>query len=60
MTAPFKGTDYAELGRPYGNRLGYGNRFDYGIGPPVRIYGRSSNYLPSDRPVYVPFGYSEY
>ena len=40
--------------------LGYGNRFDYGIGPPVRVYGRSNYYQPSSGPVYVPFGYSEY
>ena len=40
--------------------LGYGNRFDYGIGPPVRVYGRSSYLQPSYGPVYVPFGYSEY
>ena len=53
-------------GRTYGhplNRnvpLGYDNRFDYGIGPPIRVYGRSRYYQPSYGPVYVPFGYSEY
>ena len=53
-------------GRTYGyspNRnvpRGDGNRFDYGIGPPIRVYGRSSQIQPSHGPVYVPFGYSEY
>jgi hypothetical protein len=40
--------------------LGYGSRFDYGIGPPVRVYGRSSYSQTPYGPVYVPFGYSEY
>lgn len=40
--------------------LGYGSRFDYGIGPPVRVYGRSSYSQAPYGPVYVPFGYSEY
>ena len=45
----------------YGNvPSGYGNRFDYGIGPHVRVYGRSSYYQPSYGPVYVPFGYRDY
>ena len=30
---------------------------DYGIGPPVRVYGGSSYYQPSYDAVYVPFGY---
>ncbi|MHB8973437.1 MAG: hypothetical protein ACYC3X_24805 [Pirellulaceae bacterium] len=38
---------------------GQGNRLDYGIGP-VRVYGRSGYYQPSDHPVYVPFGYWGY
>ena len=38
----------------------YNNRFDYGIGPSVHVYGRSGFYRPSYGPVYVPFGYSEY
>ena len=43
----------------YGNITpGYGNRVDYGIGPPVRAYGGSGNYRPG--PVYVPFGYRDY
>jgi hypothetical protein len=45
----------------YGNvPSGYGNRFDYGLNPPIRVYGRSSYYQPSYGPVYVPFGYRDY
>jgi hypothetical protein len=61
----FGGRTYG-YSRNYGYSLnrnvprGYGNRFDYGIGPPVRIYGRSNYLQPSYGPVYVPFGYSEY
>ena len=45
----------------YGNfPPGYGNRFDYGTGPNVRVYGRSSYYQPSYGPVYLPFGYRDY
>jgi hypothetical protein len=45
----------------YGNvPYGYGNRFNYGISPNVRVYGRSSYYQPSYGPVYVPFGYRVY
>ena len=53
-------------GRTYGyspNRnvpRGDGNRFDYGIGPPIRVYGRSRHYQPSYGPVYGPLGYSPY
>jgi hypothetical protein len=42
---------------------GYANvpyGYDYGIGPPVRVYGRSSYYQPSYGAVYVPFGYRGY
>ena len=39
---------------------GYGYRFDYGTGPYVRVYGRSSYYQPSYGPVYVPYGYWDY
>lgn len=46
----------------YGNGpSGYGNRrFDYEIGPYVRVYGSSSYYQPPYGPVYVPFGYRNY
>jgi hypothetical protein len=38
----------------------FNNRFDYGVGPPVRVYERPGYLQPSYGPVYVPFGYSEY
>ena len=60
-------TMFQSAGGMFGNRAlggslapGYGNRFDYGITPPIRVYGRSSYYQPSYGPVYVPFGYSDY
>ena len=39
---------------------GYGNRFEYGIGPQVQVYGGTSYYQPSYGPVYGPFGYRSY
>jgi hypothetical protein len=51
----FGSTNYRYSG--YGN-VPYG--YDYGIGPPVRVYGRSSYYQPSYNAVYVPFGYRGY
>ena len=42
----------------YGNvPYGYGNRVQYGIGPPVRVYGGASYYQPAYGPVYSPYGY---
>jgi len=38
----------------------YSYRYNYGTGPYVRYYGRTSYYQPSYAPVYVPFGYGGY
>jgi hypothetical protein len=47
-------SDYTNIPFSHGNSVGYG------IGPPVRVYGRASYYQPSYNAVYVPFGYRGY
>ena len=39
---------------------GHNSRFDYSTGPHVRFYGRTRYYQPSNGPVYMPFGYSDF
>jgi hypothetical protein len=48
----YSGYGYVPSGNVY--------RYNYGPGPYVRYYGRTSYYQPSYAPVYVPFGYGGY
>ena len=38
----------------------YGNRFDQGLNPRVRMYGKSSYYPVAPGPGYAPWGYRDY